>query len=243
MPDPLLVSRRQQHQDDLCALATELCEEISVPKPHELMGDTVERLLKPIWIMDCQGRWVLPAEQHELYPFLEGHLKGDELWKGMDYLRGKSAEYRQQAVDFLAEIGKLATGRRYAGCPIASSSKRVLPCITPWFADLVYYDAVLTAIDTREPIQEPYQLQPQGEGVVGLMINAAYIAYARDNEDLERLENAHRRLRKKWRDHPHPRQLVERYRELMEVVKVAKFRLEPNLVRQLVYRGNCERCP
>ena len=235
--DPLLVTLRQQHQDDICSLAAAESEELSVPVCH----DTPFR--KRNWVVDCKGRWTLPAEQHELYPFLRDHLKADDLWQELDDLRAKLPEYQQQCKDLLVDIEKLATNKIYARCPVAPSSDRVLPCITPWFSSLIYYESVSMAMGIADPIREPYKLEPMGEDVVGLKIHASYIAYALDVRGLELLKLAHHRLRKKWKGHPRPKQLVVQYQELAETKNSINRRLEPNLVRQLVYRGNCERCP
>ena len=73
--DPLLVTRRQQHQDDIFSLAAAESEELSVPVCHDT------HLQKGNWVVDCKGRWTLPVEQHEFFPFLRDHLKADDLWQ------------------------------------------------------------------------------------------------------------------------------------------------------------------
>ena len=105
--DPLLVTRRQQHQDDICSLSTAASEQISVP----VCNDT--HLQKGNWVVDCKGRWTLPVERHELYPFLRDHLRADDLWQELDDLRAKLPEYQQQRNDLLVDIEKLATNKIY----------------------------------------------------------------------------------------------------------------------------------
>jgi len=54
---------------------------------------------------------------------------------------------------------------------------------------------------------------------------------------------AHIRLRGRWVKAAEPGEVVEQFRELQAAAEKVRDRLEPNLVSQQVYRGQCGRCP
>ena len=107
---------------------------------------------------------------------------------------------------------------------------------------MVYYEAVQKAMGIESPLQEHYEWKCQSGDILILVINACEIGYGRE-EDLGAMEKAHIRLRGRWVKAAEPGEVVEQFRELQAATERVRSRLEPNLVSQLIYRGQCGRCP
>ena len=240
--DPLLVGLRKQHLAELCEVASQLRGEVSVPRPDAEVRDTANRLVASYWRVGPKGKCSLPVEDHELYCFLKQHLGRDEVWVRLEALRAQLPVYRQQCKELLKVISSLAVDKSYADCPIADPREGRFPCISHSFGGSVYYEVVNVAMGYRGLDDLPYEPNSYRDGIKQLAFSGWGIAWAHE-ADLDHLEAAHRKLQCRLLNDPRPKELVAGYRDLGATASQARARLEPNLVRQIVYRGVCDLCP
>ena len=120
--------------------------------------------------------------------------------------------------------------------------KGIFPCLSPLFPHSVY-DEVASASRANISFEKhQYKSVAHKDAIQRLFFRGWGIAWGRE-EDLMKLEAAHWVLRVNMLGDRMAKKLISRFQGLQELASQAKARLEPNLVRQQLYRSRCDRCP
>lgn len=172
----------------------------------------------------------------------KSHLAGHELWSGLESLRTSLPDYREECLVFLGAISVVAQTRRYAGCPIEQTVGERPPVIASHYAGGAYEEALSVAVGRNDFGDFSYERRPSSSSVNVLWFRAQEIAHGSE-ADVDRLESAHRRLRKRFLKDSRARNIVAMSKQLGQAIDVAVAGLEPNLARKLILAGVCERCP